>query len=88
MPVQVVDASGWKIKSRALRAILAQAATEALDEADDDLFKRVIRNASGPHYPIGTRGPETGKMPVPRVTEALAAARKRNKIPPTLRAFY
>ena len=88
MPVQIADASGWRIKSKALRVVLAQAATEALDEAGDDLFKRVVRNVSGPHYPIGTRGPGTGKMPVPRVTKALAAAQKRKKLSPSLRAIY
>jgi len=85
---QVIDYSGWKVKSKLVKAALAQAAVEALDEAEDDLFKRVIKNVSGPHYPIGTSGPETGKMPVPRVTKALAAAQKKTKINPLLRAIY
>uniref|UniRef100_A0A6M3JV48 Tail protein n=1 Tax=viral metagenome TaxID=1070528 RepID=A0A6M3JV48_9ZZZZ len=64
-PYQAVDASGWYMKTAAVKRTLAVTAPPALMKVAQELFRRSKANLSGPRS-------NTGKMPVPRVTGTLA----------------
>jgi len=86
--VDHVNIEGWKKKSRDVRASMMKSIADVLDKCEDDVFQRMIANLSGPHYKIGTRGPSTGKMPVPRMTGTLARASRRKRLSASERIIF
>ena len=85
---QTVDISGWKRKHLALKRELMRVLPEAVDLATDLLYKETAKNLSGPHYAIGTRGPMTGQMPIPRMNYLLSQSLRRKRLNKLISAVY
>jgi len=75
-----VDTSGWKRKIKKIMRQNPAVIKRAVDFGMDTLYKETLKNLSGPHYPVGVRGPMTGKMPIPRVTGTLVRSLSAKRV--------
>lgn len=83
MSQEYVDISRLQAKMAAILKTAPDECKKAVSYAFGQIYLGAIKNLSGPHYgtePTRTggqkpgRGPETGKMPIPRITGNLAGS--------------
>lgn len=71
----------WMTKSKRVRRYGAESIMQSTEAIAKALFRVSKRNLKGPHYPAPKyTGPQTGKMPVPRMTANLARSLKMRKL--------
>lgn len=66
------DIRGWKRLNMQVKLYTTAKISELVKQASQDVFEKARANLTGPHYRVGERGPQTGKMPIPRITSMLA----------------
>ena len=79
-----VNKSGWDRKLKLVEHDIVVGIPKFVEQCSDDVVKGTLKNLSGPHYKIGTRGSQTGKMPIPKMTSMLSRAQKIKRISSSL----
>jgi HK97 gp10 family phage protein len=88
MAQKTVDTTRMSLKFKNVKMANQVATIKALLFARETVMAETIKNLSGPHYKIGTSGPQTGRMPIPRMTGDLARSLAHQKLSDLLYRIY
>lgn len=83
-----VDATRFKIKSKAVKRALARSVAVIVQKSAQEVYLQAAKNLAGPHYGTTKSGPQTGKMPIPRRTANLAGSLRHTPISSVLHAVW
>jgi hypothetical protein len=77
-----VDITKWVKKSEACKRSIAVAKERLIKMLAQEVMTETAKNLKGPRYgkAVGYRGPQTGKMPIPRITADLVGSMRLQQV--------